>query len=202
MPRPVVLKNEALQSKRWLTVSRFLVSRLRCLVPIAFSTIDPALWILPSRARAASVFVESGVVTASMLVRGVGSLLCPSIFARLIVLEVSSALQESQRLEEEEGRLMKEIHDLQSRLMRTREQKVHVQKKQKTLFDRGMVEFQKDLGESSGEVEGSSASVGASVDVGDPDWLRELEALSPGSLEQLAASVGQGSGDASFQSLS
>ncbi|WPJ65570.1 hypothetical protein SMAC4_12964 [Sordaria macrospora] len=115
---------------------------------------------------------------------------------------LSSALQESQRLEEEEGRLMKEIHDLQSRLMRTREQKLHIQKKQKTLFDRGMVEFQKDLGESSGEVEGSSASVGASVDVGDPDWLRELEALSPGSLEQLAASVGQGSGDASFQSLS
>ncbi|KAJ4421193.1 hypothetical protein N0V85_000286 [Neurospora sp. IMI 360204] len=44
-------------------------------------------------------------------------------------------------------KLLREIMELQSRLLRTREQKRHLQKRQKELFDRGVVEHDKEVRE-------------------------------------------------------
>ncbi|KAK1773939.1 hypothetical protein QBC45DRAFT_426439 [Copromyces sp. CBS 386.78] len=56
-------------------------------------------------------------------------------------------MKESRRLEEEEDRLMQELFELQSHLLRIREQKRHMKKNQKELFDRGMVEHEKEVRE-------------------------------------------------------
>ncbi|KAJ4346183.1 hypothetical protein N0V85_009773, partial [Neurospora sp. IMI 360204] len=96
----------------------------------------------------------------------------------------------TRRLEEEEGRLMKQILELQSKLMRTREQKLHMQRKQGDLFDRGMVEFEKELREG-GSVEvlsdgGEGSSAAAGLGDWEADWVQEVEAMSPDSLARLA----------------
>lgn len=129
-----------------------------------------------------------------------GSSLHTSLFTDNAV--VTTTLREIRRLEEEEGKLM-------SKLVRVREQKLHMQRKQDSLFSRGMVEFENDLREEEGG--GSAPAVGdtSTGDVlavegsgGEPDWMRELNAMSPGSLAQLAVSVGQDSGGANPRSPS
>lgn len=56
-------------------------------------------------------------------------------------------MEECHRLEVEEDKLLREIMELQSRILRTREQKRHMQKRQKELFDRCMVEHEKEVRE-------------------------------------------------------
>lgn len=56
-------------------------------------------------------------------------------------------MKERQRLEEEQDKLMHEITEAQSRLLRIREQKNHLMKKRDELFDRGMVEHKKEVRE-------------------------------------------------------
>ena len=60
-------------------------------------------------------------------------------------------MKEVKRLEEEETKLMNGVLELQSRLLRTREQKRHMLKRQTELFDRGMVEWEKEVQEMEAE---------------------------------------------------
>ncbi|WPJ62301.1 hypothetical protein SMAC4_13515 [Sordaria macrospora] len=116
-----------------------------------------------------------------------------------------NAMKESRRLEDEEDAVMKDFAELQSRLTRIREQRRHLRKRQKELFDRGMSDLSKEIrGESSNSNGESSGVINDEVVAGEgsDDWLRELESMSPGALERLAASVGQGSDGANPQSLS
>lgn len=112
----------------------------------------------------------------------------------------------SRRLEGEEEKLMKEIAALHSRLLRTREQKMHSLRRQKEYFDRGMADLAEELAEESVATAGAEDSVnptaGFSDAVGGDDWLKELESMSPGSLEQLAVSVDQDFVGANSQSRS
>ncbi|KAH7632789.1 hypothetical protein B0T09DRAFT_332011 [Sordaria sp. MPI-SDFR-AT-0083] len=130
------------------------------------------------------------------------SLSCSECVRRKVSCDVSidpdsrldKEMEKSRQLEEEEEKLMREIATLQSRLIRTREQKRHSLRRQKEYFDRGMADLAEEMSGPSNDVvvEGSEES----------NWIQELNAMSPGSLERLAASVGQGSGDANPQSLS
>ncbi|KAH7626159.1 hypothetical protein B0T09DRAFT_314144 [Sordaria sp. MPI-SDFR-AT-0083] len=121
--------------------------------------------------------------------------------ARHIEQLVDKEMEVARQLEDEEEKLMREIAALQSCLLRTREQKRHSLRRQKEYFDRGMADLAEEIRESAPNGE-SSGAVGVSDVVDGDDWLRELESMSPGSLEQLAVSVGQGFDGASSQSHS
>ena len=104
---------------------------------------------------------------------------------------------------------MKDFADLQSRLSRIREQRRHLRKRQKELFDRGMSDLSKEIrggGEPGGEATTSEPSASDPVvsdelaEVGFDQWARENGLEMP----EFGAAVvaGQGSGDANPQSLS
>ncbi|KAH7633201.1 hypothetical protein B0T09DRAFT_333195 [Sordaria sp. MPI-SDFR-AT-0083] len=119
--------------------------------------------------------------------------------------KLSVALREIRRIEEEEGKLMKQALEIQAKVVRLREQKLHMQRQQEDLFNRGMVEFEKDLREREGSSSAPAVGNLSAVDDG-VDWAA-LNALSPGVLEQLAAgplavSDGQDFAGASSQSHS
>ncbi|KAK3339441.1 hypothetical protein B0H65DRAFT_476530 [Neurospora tetraspora] len=110
----------------------------------------------------------------------------------LLMIVVTVTLREIRRIEEEEGKLMKQALEIQSKVVRLRKQKLHMQRKQDSLFNRGMLEFENDLREQEG---GGSAPAVGDTPTGDvfaadgseePDWVRELEAMSPDSLARLA----------------
>ncbi|KAH7630980.1 hypothetical protein B0T09DRAFT_338851 [Sordaria sp. MPI-SDFR-AT-0083] len=108
-------------------------------------------------------------------------------------------VEKSRQLEEEEENLMREIAVLHNRLIRTHEQKRHSLRRQKEYFDRGMADLAEEMNSGS---ELSNGDVFVVEGSGEPDWVQELNAMSPGSLEQLAVSVSQGSDGANPQSLS
>ena len=94
---------------------------------------------------------------------------------------------------------MREIAVLHNRLIRTHEQKRHSLRRQKEYFDRGMADLAEEMNSGS---ELSNGDVFVVEGFGEPDWVQELNAMSPGSLEQLAVSVSQGSDGANPQTLS
>ncbi|KAK3347620.1 hypothetical protein B0H65DRAFT_424827, partial [Neurospora tetraspora] len=98
------------------------------------------------------------------------------------------SMKESKRLEAEEDKLMRDLVEIQSRLLRTREQRRHLQKRQKEMFDRGMADLAKEMGDSDPLVpEGGpvNAELGVALpEVGFDEWAQEQgldlpEILSP-----------------------
>ncbi|KAH7634120.1 hypothetical protein B0T09DRAFT_102822 [Sordaria sp. MPI-SDFR-AT-0083] len=116
------------------------------------------------------------------------------------------SMKDANRLEEEEDKLLRSSVEIQSRLLRVREQKRHLQKRQKEMFDHGMADLAEELGDTDPLVEESASSSGvpaASVKLTGglvfEQWAQE-NGLEMPDFEVVA--VGQGSGDANPQSLS
>ncbi|KAH7625127.1 hypothetical protein B0T09DRAFT_68733 [Sordaria sp. MPI-SDFR-AT-0083] len=91
--------------------------------------------------------------------------------------KLSVALREIRRIEEEEGKLMKQALEIQAKVVRLREQKLHMQRQQEDLFNRGMVEFEKDLREREGS--SSAPAVGNLSAVDDGGRLGGFERVVP-----------------------
>ncbi|KAH7625389.1 hypothetical protein B0T09DRAFT_351816 [Sordaria sp. MPI-SDFR-AT-0083] len=122
------------------------------------------------------------------------------------------SMKDAKRLEEEEDKLLRRSVEIQSRLLRVREQKRHLQKRQKEMFDRGMADLAEELGDNNplgvgnplGEPANSSDDpvpvdlTGEGLDF--DQWARENGLEMP----EFGAAVvaGQDSGDANPQSLS
>lgn len=127
-------------------------------------------------------------------------------------------MKEAKRLEEEEDKLLRSSVEIQSRLLRVREQKRHIQKRQKEMFDRGMADLAEELGDSdpliSGPVSSEPVASGSAAEpvvleqfgvlpeIEFDEWAREqgLEDLFPA--QGQVAGVGQGTGGESSRSRS
>lgn len=123
---------------------------------------------------------------------------------------VFKSMKESRRLEDEEEKVMKDFIELQSKLMRIREQRRHLRKRQKELFDRGMADLAKELGGNDPLVskEPATSEPGVALpEVGFDEWAQEQgldfpEILSPDPLLLEVAGVGQETAGESSRSRS
>ncbi|KAK3334461.1 hypothetical protein B0H65DRAFT_436905 [Neurospora tetraspora] len=136
------------------------------------------------------------------------SLSCSECICRKVACDVTidpdarrESMDVSRRLEEEEEKLMREIAVLQSRLIRTREQKRHSLRRQKEYFDRGMADLAEEMGDSDPLVSEEPATFEPGValpEVGFDEWAQEQgldlpEILSPGVAGVGQESVGESS---------
>ncbi|KAK3355556.1 hypothetical protein B0H65DRAFT_485592 [Neurospora tetraspora] len=109
------------------------------------------------------------------------------------------SMKESKRLEAEEDKLVRSSVEIQSRLLRVREQRRHLQKRQKEMFDRGMADLAEELGDNDPLVseESTTSEPGVALpEVGFDEWAQEQgldlpEILSPDPLSPEVAGVGQ-----------